>query len=171
MIVIGFDSSLNSFGWVVGEVSTHLHIFEGGCWRTKPGKHKKKTDDVRERCAYLARQVDSLLAEWQPGCVVVESLAMPFGKSRSSTFSALGRVRGVVDALTAVRDIALREVSPQKLKREATGSVKAEKADVIKAMADRYPQLLMSCLPGETQAEHVYDAAAALHAWWQTEGR
>jgi hypothetical protein len=38
-------------------------------------------------------------------------------------------------------------------------------------MAQRHPELRSFCLTREANAEHVYDAAGAVNAWWLMEGR
>jgi Holliday junction resolvasome RuvABC endonuclease subunit len=175
-LLYGFDTSLTHFGyavaWRVGP--THpLNWAAVGCIAPKtlnPAQRKKrdlsKTDDTRRRVEAIAVELRHLVARHgAPDVVAVESLVLGM-KSTRATISALGRVRGLVDALCAEHGLSAQEFSPQALKKAVTGTNDADKADVSRCLVVDHPGLeaLFDQLD-LSSVEHAADACAAIHAF------
>lgn len=169
--LIGIDPGLANFGVSVAELpnlgSGKPHFVYLEVWRTAPSKELgrlRKLDDTAERVSHLALQLHDLVLAHQPVAICVEAIALPYGKIQSSVISALGRVRGVIDALSQVHHLAVLEETSMRLKKLATGKKGASKAEVVEAMEREYPELRQLWPPQKTQLEHAGDAAAAVHA-------
>lgn len=89
---------------------------------------------------------------------------MPFGRCRSSVVSALGRARGLVDALAEVHGLPVLEETPQRLKLAAGGRADLSKDDVRIALELRHPELSALWPEHWTLVEHAADACAAVEA-------
>lgn len=164
----GFDPSLTHFGWAVavGETSG-VRFLDVGVWTTKPvADDDTKTEGYARRCEFLASKLFGLIAEYgRPASLACEAVALPWGKTSMQTVSALGRVRGLVDALAASQSLTVTEFQPAHLKRLITGNTKADKHDVTWAVSQLHPELPALWSPLKpTDIEHAADAAAALHA-------
>lgn len=167
MIILGLDTGLAGFGYAVADYGADftLSFLAAGAWETKPGVASKRGDDTTARWMRLYRQARALAEEWRPGLVVVEAIALPWGRTSMVTVSALGRARAIADAIAVEREVILLERTAQALKREATGNRTATKEEVQRALVDRYPTLRdrFATVP-EKLREHAADAAAAIHA-------
>lgn len=167
-LVYGFDPSLTHFGYAVARVyaGTGVQWLAAGVIVTKPGDARTKTDDARARVEGIARALRGLLERHgRPNVIAVEALALPLGRTSLVTVSALGRTRGLVDALAVEHGLTAREFQPQALKAAVTGDRSADKALVEHALAREYrglEQLLEGIAP--RNREHAADAAAAIHA-------
>ena len=169
-IVIGFDPSLSHFGYAVAQVSPapffDVHFVETGVWSTKPlGDDATKTQGYARRCEGLARSLFGLLERFgRPSVIACEGVAMPFGKTSMQTVGALGRVRGLIDALAASQNLTVQEYSPAHLKRLITGAKDGSKQQVRDLMEATYPELCTLWPSRASDIEHAADACAALHA-------
>lgn len=166
--LVGIDGGLAAFGVAVAEVTaTGLRFQRLDVWCTKPANKKRglrKCDDTSERTRTLAGNLHQLVIEQRPVALAVEAVALPFGRSRSSVISALGRVRGVVDTLGEVHRLAILEETPQRLKQAVTGKANATKDEVSAALEALYPELAALWPAQESLREHAADACAAVHA-------
>lgn len=168
-LVFGFDPSLTHFGYAVARHAGpgRVNWLATGVWISQPWSGSPtKTDDTRRRCEGLAALAWKLVRDYDaPSIIAVEALALPLGRTSMVTVSALGRVRGIVDALCAAYQLRAREFQPQALKKAATGDRLAEKAAVQLALERTYPDLanLFSQI-GKSNREHAADACAAIHA-------
>lgn len=167
-LAMGFDPSLTHFGWAVAEVTPGaLRFVDCGVFVTKPSDDDDtKTQGYARRCEALARQLFGLVEQWgRPGLLACEAVALPFGRTSMQTVSALGRVRGLVDALAASQALTVVEFQPAHLKRLVTGDKSASKEAVARAVVTAHPELAhhFAQLRG-AHVEHAADAAAALHA-------
>lgn len=163
--LLGLDPGLASFGLAVAHVTDEqVRFVHVAVLTTEPMRGERKTDSTASRCHYLATQLAWWLADQVPHVVCCEAIALPFGKVQTSVVSALGRVRGVVDALAAVRGIPVLESGPQALKRATVGTPSAAKADVKAALEGIYPELAALWPRLRTQHEHAADACASILA-------
>lgn len=167
-LIFGFDPSLTHFGYAVALAhGPDIHWSAMGVWVTQPWKGTPtKTEDTRRRVEGLGEMLWGLVRRHGvPDVVAVEALALPLGKTSLVTVSALGRVRGLVDALTSAHGLKAVEFQPMALKAAVTGERTAEKAAVELALVRRYPDI-ESLLTQISRAnrEHAADAAAAVHA-------
>ena len=168
-LLYGFDSSLTHFGYAVARLygDTGVQWLACGVIVTKPSADARtKTDDSRARVEGIARQLRTLVERHgRPSVIAVEALALPLGKTSLVTVSALGRCRGLIDALAVEHGLTAHEFQPQALKALVAGARDAEKALVERKLACTYPgleQLLQQVKPANR--EHAADAAAAIHA-------
>lgn len=168
-LVFGFDPSLTHFGWCVAEHSARdgLRLIDAGVWTTKPVvDDDTKTEGYARRCEFLASRLFGLIEAFgRPASLACEAVALPFGRTSMQTVSALGRVRGLIDALAASQSLTVTEFQPAQLKRLVTGDKSASKRGVIDAVLAAYPEaadIFASIKPSDV--EHAADAAAALHA-------
>lgn len=168
-LFFGFDSSLTHFGYAVARIygDTGVQWLACGVVVTKPNADAAtKTDDARARVEGIARELRALVERHgRPNVIAVEALALPLGKTSLVTVSALGRCRGLVDALAVEHGLTAVEFQPQSLKKLVAGERNAEKSAVERKLACTYPgleQLLLQVKPANR--EHAADAAAAIHA-------
>ncbi len=168
-LFFGFDPSLSHFGYAVATVPEHgaePRWLAVGVIVTKPLGCESKTEDNRFRFQGLARQLRALArTHGAPAVIAVEAVALMHGRTTLTTISALGRARGLIDALAAEHSLDAREYHPQALKKILTGERTAEKAAVEKSLVARYPELeaLLAQL-ATANREHAADACAAVHA-------
>lgn len=168
-LVFGFDPSLSHFGYAVANVLTFgsrpiwLAV---GVVVTKPVGAASKTEDNRIRFQGLARELRRVVrAHGHPDVIAVEAVALMHGRTTLTTISALGRARGLVDAMAAEFGVDAREFQPQTLKKALTGDRSAEKDDVERALVRRYPELeALFARLAPANREHAADACAAVHA-------
>lgn len=168
MKLIGLDTGLASFGVAVADVTSDGLRFESvEVWTTKPASKKRrlrKADDTAERVRGLAGQLNVLIIATEPVALCVEAVALPFGRARSSVVSALGRARGIVDALAEVHRLPVLEETPQRVKEASAGKTNASKEEVRAALEAAYPEIAAHWPAQATLVEHAADAAAAVHA-------
>lgn len=167
--IYGLDTSLAHFGYAVAtDFDGPLRFVACGVLTTKPdAKAKSKTDDNRRRFEGLANALWSLVRRHGPArSICVEATAMPFGRTTSTTLAALGRARGLVDALAANLGLSAHEFQAQTLKKAVTGDRFADKAAVVAGVVRLYPELgpLLEQLNAANR-EHAADAAASIHAF------
>lgn len=169
-IYLGLDPSLSHFGFAVAQVSPlpwqDVHFVECGVWATKPDRDDRTaTAGYARRLEYLARNLWDLVERYgRPVVLACEGLAMPFGKTSMQTVSALGRVRGLVDALAASQRLTVHEYQPAHLKRLVTGAKEATKDDVRRVVEAAHPELKSLWPKRGSDVEHCADAASAIHA-------
>lgn len=162
--IIGIDPGLANFGIAVFEVIPPTFV-RVEVWRTKPD-HKarriRKADDTADRCRELGRQLLDLVDE-RVIAIAVEAVALPHGKIQTSVVSALGRVRGLIDAVAELHRLPVLEETPQAVKRRLCGDRSASKDAVRQELERRYPRLSELWPPQKTLLEHAGDAAAVAH--------
>ncbi|HOG29514.1 MAG TPA: crossover junction endodeoxyribonuclease RuvC [Vicinamibacterales bacterium] len=168
-LFFGFDPSLSHFGYAVANVLTYGAKpiwLAAGVIVTKPLGCESKTEDNRHRFQGLARQLRELVRRHgHPDVVAVEAVALMHGRTTLTTISALGRARGLVDALAAEYSVDAREFHPQALKKLIAGDRTAEKVAVEKSLVARYPELeALFAQLALANREHAADACAAVHA-------
>lgn len=174
-IILGLDTALSSFGWCLADLddSGELVFRRAGAWFTSPDGHaEKRGDDTSRRVMELHRRLRALVKEpdSRPSIIVVESLALPFGRSSMVTISQLARARTLADVLASDLGCLLLERTPQAVKKAATGRSpkKGEpitKEEVQDGLYRQNPSALaaVSGIPGK-QVEHAADACAVVLA-------
>jgi Holliday junction resolvasome RuvABC endonuclease subunit len=170
--LIGLDPGLASFGVAVVRLEPVRAVVEAvRVIRTQPSAKKRrlrKSDDTADRCRQIFRELAPLVT----GDVVAlccEATALPFGRVQTSVVSALGRVRGLVDALAEMHGLPVLEEGPMVLKRLTTGSKSASKEEVRERLQVMFPELVTMWPPQQTLREHAGDAVAAVIAGLQSD--
>lgn len=167
--LVGLDTGLAAFGYAEAEIRPTGLVFVGvEVWRTKPSparRRLRKCDDTADRVRFLAARLHEAIGVVRPVALCVEAVALPFGKSKASVISALGRSRGVVDALAEVHRLPVLEETAARLKQATAGTASASKVEVQTALEAAYPELramFAAVLP--SMVEHCSDAAASIVA-------
>ena len=150
--VLGVDPGTAVTGWGVIErrAGAVSHLAHGtvtpDVQATLPVKLAAIHDALVSRCA-----------EWQPDVIALEKSFV--GRNVQSAFR-LGEVRGVVMLVAARAGLAIAEYSPAEVKLAVTGSGRAEKLQVARAIAREL------ALAGALASDAADALALALcHAW------
>jgi len=147
MIVLGIDPGLAATGYAVLESANgRMHVRELGCARSK-GK-----DPVELRVRAIYDELAEVLARWQPEVTVLEGLYADYGFPRTAIL--MGHVRGVICLAAGQRGTRVMEVAPAEVKRAITGSGRASKEQIRRAVTR------MCRLSTAPASEHVCDALA-----------
>ena len=143
-----------------------------GVFRTEQSRRAaKKRGDVRRssdlhaRGRAIAKHVFKLVLDYDPAIAMAEALSLPPGAKAASM---CGRMWGIIDAVSAVRELSFLEATPTDLKKAVTGSGQATKDTVQKLLRARYPdstaidEYVASTPAG--RLEHGFDALGAIVA-------
>lgn len=179
MKLLGVDPGLAACGLAVVELCPGSVTRVAGLEvvRTAPSTKRRRlrsADDLGDRLRSIAVVIHARLQE-HPDLVAicVEARAIPFRGGRMmvkpSVISALGRVRGLVDAFAVQRNLPVVEETPQVLKELTAGRKDASKADVQAALEQRFPEVRQMWPPQKTLHEHAADALAACVAGLESE--
>jgi crossover junction endodeoxyribonuclease RuvC len=127
MRVLGVDPGTAVTGWGILERhgATIVHLGHGTI-ETRPGT------SLPTRLAVIHRALLDRCDEWRPDVVVLEKSFV--GRNVQSAFR-LGEVRGVAMLVAALGGLASAEYSPAEVKLAVTGSGRAEKSQIQRAVA------------------------------------
>jgi Holliday junction resolvasome RuvABC endonuclease subunit len=173
MTLLGVDPGLAACGLaVVDLLSSGATVRRVGVIRTAPSARRRRLralDDLGGRLRVLAIGLHAQFQELEDlVAVCIEAAAIPFRGGRMnvrpSAVSALGRVRGLVDAFAAERDLPIIEETPQALKLLTAGKRDASKARVQESLERRFPEVRGMWPAQRTMVEHAADALAAVVA-------
>lgn len=130
MRVLGIDPGLRitGYGCVEGGVGS-LALVEAGVVRLVEGSH---TRPVAERLVELDRDLGDLLDRLRPEVVAVEGLFAHY--RHPATAVAMAHARGVVLLATQKRTLRLVELKPAEVKKSMTGSGRAGKDQMQRAV-------------------------------------
>lgn len=145
--VLGIDPGLTRCGYAVLRVvsANEVTMTALGILRTKP------EDDLPNRLAEIAAEINDLLDEYQPTVVAVEQI---FFQSNVRSAMSVGQVSGLVLSAAAKRGVEVAQYSPNQVKLAITGWGGADKAQVQKMVKQR---LKLNSIPKPADAA---DAAA-----------
>ena len=142
MKLMGIDPGLAACGIAIVELGGTPRVLSLTVARTEPSAKKRRlrsADDLGDRLRAIATVLHARLQE-HPDLVAfcVESKAIPFRGGRMmvkpSVVSALGRVRGLLDAFAVDCALPIIEETAQTLKLLTTGRRDASKTDVQAAL-------------------------------------
>lgn len=119
MKVCGIDPGYERLGVAVLE---DAHVLYSTCIETK------RSDTLSERLASLGRELESVLKEYSPDTLAIETLF--FSKNKKTALS-VAHARGVILYLAEILNIPVVEYSPQSIKIAVTGHGAADKVQVI----------------------------------------
>lgn len=122
MRILGLDPGLRHTGWGVIDTDGNRlkHIANG---RISP----PATHSLSERLAFLDKELEELLATWQPDAAAVEETFV--NKNAASTLK-LGQARGVVLLGPARKGIPVAEYATNLVKKSVVGTGHAAKDQV-----------------------------------------
>ena len=145
--VLCIDPGLTRCGYAVLRVvsANEVTMTALGILRTKP------EDDLPNRLAEIAAEINDLLDEYQPTAVAVEQI---FFQSNVRSAMSVGQVSGLVLSAAAKRGVEVAQYSPNQVKLAITGWGGADKAQVQKMVKQR---LKLNSIPKPADAA---DAAA-----------
>ena len=145
--VLGIDPGLTRCGYAVLRMvsANEVTMTALGILRTKP------EDDLPNRLAEIAAEINDLLDEYQPTAVAVEQI---FFQSNVRSAMSVGQVSGLVLSAAAKRGVEVAQYSPNQVKLAVTGWGGADKAQVQKMVKQR---LKLNSIPKPADAA---DAAA-----------
>ncbi len=124
---IGIDPGLAMTGFgVVEALSCGGKACDWGTIRTKSGT------DISLRLKIIYDGIKELLEKWRPGLLAMEEVFVL--KQFPKAAIQLGEVRGVVFLAAQEKDIPVVEVRPTEVKSALTGSGRADKEQIQKAI-------------------------------------
>jgi crossover junction endodeoxyribonuclease RuvC len=145
VVVLGIDPGLAATGYAVLDAQNgRLRVRDSGCARSPA----RQPLEARVRAIY--DHVSEVLARWRPGIAVLEGLYSEYGFPRTAIL--MGHVRGVICLAAEQCGARVVEVSPAEVKQALTGSGRASKEQIRRAVTR------MLDLPTAPDSEHVCDA-------------
>jgi crossover junction endodeoxyribonuclease RuvC len=145
--VIGIDPGLTATGYAVLDVGNGRPLIRAsGCARS----NSRQPLEARLRALY--EEVAETIAEWRPGVTVLEGLYADYGFPRTAII--MGHVRGAICLAAAQHGARILEVSPAEVKSALTGSGRAGKEQIQRAVSR---MLRLESPPKNT---HICDALA-----------
>lgn len=157
MRIIGVDPGLNNTGYgVIDDLGRTRVPVEGGVCRTKAG------EPVERRLLSIYRDMRDILDEFRPDALAIEDLHTRYRNLKTAII--MGHARGVVCLAAAELSIPVFHYQPTRAKNLVTGSGRAGKQQVQRAVAAHLG------LGDQTPDEHVADAfaIAICHAMMST---
>lgn len=162
MRLLGIDAGFAALGVVIIEDGTVLHAEAARTARTtKKKRGLRVADDDADRCQQLARCLAWIIEEWRPAGAVVE---LPGGGARGArAHRAMGMATALVAAVLELSDLPAEWVTPAEGKKAAAGRMDASKEQVQHGVRRAFQWPEGAAWPA-CEAEHIYDAAAAVLA-------
>lgn len=154
MRILGIDPSLTSSGWV---------LLNNG--KIKDFGLIKTNTDTEKRFLYIYQEFEKIIKKSKPDEIHIET---PFFGTNAQSSLSLAYVRGALLVLCESLDIPLISFAPQEIKKTFTGSGKANKDDLAKAIAEKYKndKKIKEIGPfsdknNKNKTSDIYDALAA----------
>ncbi len=154
MRIIGIDPGLVNTGYGIIDVNGRTHVaVEGGISKTKA------SDALEFRLAAIYDDICEVIEEHRPNVMAVEDLHVRYRNVKTAII--MGHARGVAVLAAGKAGIPVFHYQPTRAKTIVTGSGRADKEQVQRAVAVHLG------LPGVGD-EHVADAfaIAICHAMW-----
>ena len=144
---LGLDPGLNRTGYAVIERRTAgPFLMEGGVLRSKPDL------PLQKRVLELAEGLQEVLTELKPESVAIEDVFTHVQNPRTAL--KMAHARGAILLTLAQADIPIIHYSPTQIKRLLTGSGRAPKEQIQRAVT---AELKLPCIP---EPNDVADASA-----------
>lgn len=125
--ILGIDPGLNITGYAVIESSGKtVRLCEAGVVRGRRG------GSLSERVADIHKGVAEVIAELRPTAVAVEELYSHYDRPRTAIL--MGHARGVICLAAAQADVPVINYAATQVKKILTGSGRASKAQVQRAI-------------------------------------
>ena len=127
MILLGIDPGLQVCGYAAIRVENGKEqLLEAGVIRTDAGK------PLETRLNQIAQDFDSLLRKFRPQVLAVEQLYSHYKHPRTAIL--MGHARGVILRQAAAAGAEIKSFSATRIKKSLTGSGKAGKAQMQRAI-------------------------------------
>ncbi len=143
MTFLGIDPGLRITGYgCVRFGRDRAALVEAGVFRLARTDHETgDTASVSKRLVELDKDVRALIARLKPSCVAVEGLFAH--TAHPATAMVMGHARGVILLAIAQAGVPVVELKPAEVKKFLTGSGRAEKGQMQRAVQEyfRLPEL------------------------------
>lgn len=138
MVVLGIDPGLRitGYGCVRAGFSKHSLVEAGVIRLSRNDKEEGGAASVSKRLVELERDFCALLDRLSPAAVAVEALFAH--AAHPATAMIMGHARGVLLLQIAKRKLKLIELSPRLVKKTMTGSGRAEKQQMQRAVQEYF---------------------------------
>jgi crossover junction endodeoxyribonuclease RuvC len=147
MIVLGIDPGLTATGYAVLDATNgRPRVRASGCARSK------NRSPLQARVRAIYDEISEVLSEWRPELAVLEGLYADYKFPRTAVM--MGHVRGVICLAAEQVGARVLEVSPAEVKQALTGSGRASKEQIRRAVTR------MLGLRSAPESDHVCDALA-----------
>lgn len=154
MVILGIDPGTAETGFgIINTTKDNIKLILHGSIKTTTA------NSASHRLNSIYEQVNSLIVQYQPECVVLESL---FFFSNAVSVMGVGQTMGVVKLAAFKNNSAVYEYPPLRVKMLITGSGKAQKTDVQSKVRQA---LRLRKIPRPT---HAADALAVAICHWKT---
>ena len=125
--ILGIDPGLNVTGYGVLDVTeSGLKLCEGGIVRSRP------RNTLTERLAEIHRGVADVISTFHPSVMALEELYSHYQRPRTAIL--MGHARGVICLAAANEGIPVLHYSATQIKKILTGSGRAPKSQVQRAI-------------------------------------
>lgn len=147
MRIMGVDPGLSSTGYaVIDDVGGRQSVVEGGVVRTKPA------EPLEHRLHTIYQDIRTVIEQFAPAAMAIEDLHTRYRNLKTAI--VMGHARGVVVMAAGEAGIPVFDYEPTRAKKLVTGSGRADKEQVQRAITSQLN------LPSVSKNEHVADAFA-----------
>lgn len=165
---LGIDGGFAFIGWTlmtIGPTEEDDVVINMGKFETKKSDKKRKVrvaSDDQRRGREIATFFHDLIDKNAVSIICVEEKSLP---RNSATATKLGHFFGIVSALSVVHDLPVTTVTPQELKKHATGRIKVDDEVLNAAILSRYPEadFFVNKIV-KSKRQHAYDSLGAIDA-------
>lgn len=127
MRILGLDPGLDATGYaIIEEAGDQLRVLEAGVIVTR------RDQELENRLSSLLTEIEDLLREFRPQTAVVEDLYSHYRHPRTAIL--MGHARGALFAALGKKQIPVVSYSPARIKKALTGSGRASKDQVRRAV-------------------------------------
>ncbi len=125
--VLGIDPGLNRTGYaVLDQCGRKITLREGGVIRTNP------KDSLAERVKEISKGLREVIDEYRPAAMAIEQIFSHIQNPKTAILMA--HARGVILLAAADHNLPIEHYTPTRVKRTLTGSGKADKQQVQRAI-------------------------------------
>jgi crossover junction endodeoxyribonuclease RuvC len=160
--ILGIDPGLDTTGYGVVECrDTDVRLVEAGVIRPA----RRSGDSLPARLRTLYEGVREVIREFEPQALCLEEVYSHASFPRTSIL--MGHARGIICLVAELEDIPVIDLPAKRIKKALTGNGNATKAQVQRAIQERFS------LPSFPQPPDVADALAAAICFvnrWQRSG-
>ena len=164
-LILGIDPGFASIGIAIVKSET-MEVVELRLVETEKSNKKLNvlaTSDNFRRSKEIYQAVDSVIREYDPAMIAVESMSFP---RNASSAAKMAYAWGVLAAIAAQTKIPVIQSTPQSIKKRLTSSIKADKNQIKQALFAKYGEciLLEAGLKNYPKGswEHPLDALGAV---------
>lgn len=156
-VFMAIDPGYDRIGWAIGmKVSGQLKINQSGLIQTDKKKH------IFERYQYLLSNLESVLKQYKPHELAIESL---FFSKNTSTAIRVSEARGVIIGCCLQHSMTVFEYNPTQIKLTVAGNGSADKTTIAKMLSLQTSITVHDKLDDELDALALLLTHSVLHKW------